>query len=95
MFGILMSSIWTALSWLVRVVVVKAVVFMALYAVVALLVSYLASMIPAATALSSALSGIPGDLWYFLDYMGFSVGAPLVVSAYATRFLIRRMPLIG
>lgn len=95
MFGILMSAVWTALSWLFRAVVVKAIVFMALYGVVALLVTYLASMLPAATSLSAALNGIPGDLWYFLDYMGFSVGAPLVVSAYATRFLIRRMPLIG
>lgn len=95
MFGILMSSVWTAFNWLFRAVVVKAVVFMAFYAVVTLLVAYLASMLPTASTLSGALSGIPSDIWYFLDYMAFSAGAPLVVSAYATRFLIRRMPVIG
>lgn len=95
MFGILMSSVWTAFNWLFRAVVVKAAVFMAFYAVIALLITYLVNMLPTTASLSNALNGIPGDIWYFLDYMGFSGGAPLVVSAYASRFLIRRMPLIG
>jgi hypothetical protein len=48
-----------------------------------------------ASALTSALTSIPSSVWYFLDLMNFSMGVSMVLSAYVTRFIIRRIPVIG
>lgn len=95
MFAILKSAIHYLLGFVITQVVTKLVVFFAIYAVVLAVVAGIASLIPSASVFSSALGSIPNDVWFFLDYFGFSSGAPLIVAAYATRFLIRRMPIVG
>lgn len=100
LFGIFLSALNTILGFVFRSVVVKFVVFFALFFIVKELVNVLVSsnLYPGATqasALSSALSGIPGSVWYFLDLFSVSTGLSTVVSAYATRFIIRRIPVIG
>jgi hypothetical protein len=37
----------------------------------------------------------PSAAWYFLDLFAFSTGLPIIISAFLTRFLIRRLPVIG
>jgi hypothetical protein len=34
-------------------------------------------------------------VWYFLDLFNVTAGIPLLLSAWVTRFIIRRMPVIG
>jgi hypothetical protein len=100
LFGILMSALRTAMGFLLRSVIVKFVTFFALFFVVKEFVNVLVNsqLYPGATqasALSSALGGIPASVWYFLDLFSASTGLATVISAYATRFIIRRIPLIG
>lgn len=97
MFGIFLSALNTVLGFVFKSAIVKFVVFFALFFVVEGFVSVLVAsgILPSAQALSSSLSGIPGGVWYFLDLFGFSAGFPIVLSAFAARFIIRRIPFIG
>ena len=95
MFGILLSAFNSVLGWVFRTVLVKFVVFSALYMIVAELVAVIASWLPTGSGLTNAFAGITASMWYFLDLFAFSAGVPLIISAYVTRFIIRRVPVIG
>lgn len=95
MFGILLSALNSVLAWAFRALVIKFVVFTALYLIVYELVSVMASWLPSGASLTSAFAGIGAGTWYFLDLFAVSVGVPLLLSAYLTRFIIRRIPVIG
>jgi Protein of unknown function (DUF2523) len=100
LFGILMSALRTMLGFMLRSLIVKFVTFFALFFIVKEFVNVLVSsqLYPGATqasTLSSAFAGIPASVWYFLDLFSASTGISTVVSAYATRFIIRRIPVIG
>jgi hypothetical protein len=96
-FGILVSAGNVLLGFLLRSVIAKFFLYFALYFFVTEAVAFLqsAGVFPTASSLSSAFGSIGADAWYFLDLFGFSAGAPLIVSAYVTRFVIRRLPVIG
>lgn len=85
-------------GFFLREVVVKFVVFAAVFALVAFLVplavGYLAPHIGTA-GLSSAFSGLGSGVWFFVDFLNLAYGLPLVISAAVARFLIRRLPVIG
>ncbi|MCO3302423.1 DUF2523 domain-containing protein [Pseudomonas aeruginosa] len=95
MFGILLSAGNALLGWLVRGVLVKFVVMVALYWIVAELVGVMASWLPSGAGLTSAFGTLGAATWYFLDLFAFSNGVPLLIAALVTRFLIRRIPVIG
>jgi hypothetical protein len=38
---------------------------------------------------------VTNSTWYFLDVFMVQTGIAMVVSAYTTRFIIRRIPVIG
>lgn len=100
LFAILMSALRTTLGFVLRSVIVKFVTFFALFFVVKEFVNVLVSggIYPGATQasnLSTALGGIPASVWYWLDLFSASTGISTVISAYATRFIIRRVPLLG
>ena len=100
LFGILLSAFQSIVGFLLRSVVIKFVMFFAIYFVVKEFVPILTnwglfSSSGKSTALSNALVSIPSSVWYFLDLMSFSSGISAVLSAYVTRFIIRRIPLIG
>jgi len=97
MFGIFLSAINAALAWLVRSVLVKFVIFFALFFVVTEFVSVLVSqLLPSGDGgLAAAFSAQYSSVWYFLDLFQIPLGVPLVLSAYVTRFIVRRIPIIG
>lgn len=95
MFGIVLSVLWTALSWLVRSVLVKFVLYFGLFYVTTEFIAEIGSFLPNSVALSSAFSGIPSGMWWMMDMMQFGIGVPICLSAFLTRFIIRRIPLIG
>lgn len=82
----------------VRDVIVKFVVFVAVFALVAILVpvalGYLTPFIGVGS-LSNAFADLSGGVWFFLDFFQLGFGIPLLISAWITRFLIRRLPIIG
>lgn len=92
------AILWPIVTWLMREVVIKFVIFTALYGVVAFLVpyahSYLGNFISTG-ALTSAFSGLPSGIWWFLDLFRLDYGLPLCISAIVAKFLIRRLPVIG
>lgn len=89
---------WPIVSWLLREVIVKFVVFTGVFLLVAFLVpkavEFLGPWISTG-GLSSAFSGLSPGVWFFLDFFQLGFGVPLLISARVTRFLIRRLPLIG
>lgn len=97
MFAILVSAANVALGFLLRSVVAKFFLYFGLYFFVTEAVSLLqsANIFPSASSLSGAFGSVGSDVWYFLDLCAFSYGAPLLLSAYVTRFIIRRLPIIG
>ncbi|MES2831768.1 MAG: DUF2523 family protein [Pseudomonadota bacterium] len=96
MYGILVSGLFTFLGAALRTVVVKFVVFAALFAIVSAFIAYLATKLPDfAASLNLAFVGITPGMWYFLDTFSIAQGLPLVIAAYILRFMIRRIPVIG
>lgn len=95
MFGILLSALNAITAFVLQKVVMKFVIFAALLAVVVGFIPFVVQLLPTTTALSQAFAAIPNWIWYWLQPFKLSFGIPLVLSAYATRFIIRRIPVIG
>lgn len=85
-------------SWIFRVVVVKFVILTALFAVMAILIPKVIELIAphiGVQSLSNAFGGMDSGVWWFLDFFALDYGIPLMISAAVTKFLIRRLPVIG
>jgi len=97
MFGILVSAFNVVLAFVIRSVIARLFVYFALYFITTEFIAVLqsAGVFPTAASLSGAFGGIGSDVWYFMDLCAFSYGAPAIISAYAMRFIIRRIPVIG
>lgn len=99
MWAILSSALWSFVSWVFRKLIIKFVLYTGLLLFVSEAISYLGEKIPVLKSgdggLSSALSSIPAGVWYFLNVCQFSVGLPMILAAFVTRFCIKRLPIIG
>lgn len=95
MWGFLLAAVNTLLGFAFRTVAVKFVVYGALFFITTEFIGLIGGMLPTSGAISGALGGIPASVWFFLDIFNFSAGLPLILSAYVTRFIIRRIPVIG
>lgn len=95
MYGIVLSALFSLSGFIFRSVIVKFVVYFALYFITTEFIAILVTLLPTATNLNSAFAGISAGVWYFLDLFAFSQGLPIVLSAVVTRFIIRRLPVIG
>jgi hypothetical protein len=95
MFGIVLSVFNTVLAWVFRSLLVKFILYFALFFITSEFISLITTLIPDASSVNGTLSGIGAATWYFLDAFKITTGLSLVVSAYATRFIIRRIPIIG
>lgn len=95
MFGIIVSALNTFLAFFVRSVVAKFFVFASLFAIVTGFIPYLTDLLPSAEPLQHAFGSLPNSIWYFLQPFKISFGLNIVLSSLATRFIIRRIPIIG
>ena len=85
-------------SWLIRAVVVKFIILTAVFALIEFLIPKLIALISpyiGVGSLTSSFGGISPGVWFFLDAFDLSYGVPLLLSAYLTRFFVRRLPVIG
>lgn len=92
------AILWPIVSWLLREVVVKFTIMTALFVVLAFLVPKAASLISPwleTSDLSNSFADLSPGIWFFLDFFDLGYGVPLLISAGVTRFLIRRLPVIG
>ena len=98
-FNLVLSALYTAVGFLVKSTIGKFFLFFGLFFVttefVPILFSGATSLLPGTTAITNALSGLPPGIWYFLELMRIDIGLPAIISAWATRFVIRRIPIIG
>lgn len=94
----ILSILSPLISWIFRGVVVKFVILTGIFAVMAIVIpaaiSYLAPHL-GVTSLNAAFGGLGSDVWFYLDFFALGYGIPLLISAAVTRFLIRRLPIIG
>lgn len=95
MYAILISALNAILGFVLRSILIKFVLYFALFFVTTEFIQIITSMLPTGSSLSSALGGIPSGVWYFLDLFNVSIGIPILLSAWVTRFIIRRIPIIG
>lgn len=97
MYAVLMSAVWSDLSFVFRSILIKFVLYFALFFFVSEAVQYLqtSNILPNVSTLNGAFGGIGADVWYFLDLCSFSYGVQVILAAYAARFVIRRIPMIG
>jgi len=89
---------WPIITWIFRTLVVKFLILTAVFALVAFIapyaIQYLGSFI-STDGLNGAFSALPAGVWFFIDYCRIGFGLPLIISAMISRFLIRRLPVIG
>lgn len=95
MFGRVLSALFSFAGWLFKSTMVKWVFYFALFFFCTEVVQLLAPLLPGAASLSSAFSGLAPGLWYFLDIFKVDYGVSACLSAAVTRFVIRRIPVIG
>lgn len=95
MFGIVLSAINVALAFIFRSVLVKFVLYFGLFFVTTEFIAILTTILPTGSALSSSLAGIPSSVWYFLDLFNVTAAIPALLTAWVTRFIVRRLPVIG
>jgi hypothetical protein len=91
------ALLWPLLSWFVRGVVVKFVVLGALFFLIQALMPRVIEQVTAwsPAGLTGAFNAIGPAVWWFLDKFALDVGIPMILSAYVTRFTIRRIPVVG
>ncbi|EOY8363557.1 DUF2523 family protein [Salmonella enterica subsp. salamae] len=95
MFGIMTSVLYGVLGFLLRSVVVKFTVFFALYFIVQEFVPLILNMVNRQLPLLALISEIPDSLKYFFAVFKIIDGINIILSAFVTRFIIRRIPVIG
>ncbi|VVE74030.1 hypothetical protein PAN31117_04831 [Pandoraea anapnoica] len=97
LFAFLLSGINVGLHFVFRALIVKFVIFFALWYVTTEFVQVLTSagVLPNPNSLSGAFVNLPSSAWYWLDLLAIPQGLPLVLAAMANRFIIRRIPMLG
>lgn len=95
MFGRILSALFSFAGWLFKSSMVKWVFYFALFFFVTEVVQLLTPLLPGASSLTSAFSGLSAGLWYFLDLFKVGYGVSACMSAAVVRFTIRRIPVIG
>lgn len=83
------------IGWFVRSILVKFLIMFALFFVVSEFIPVLVSLLPTETNIKELFNLLPDSAWFFINYFKIPTGITLVLSALLTRFLIRRIPIIG
>ncbi|HGY8197310.1 TPA: DUF2523 family protein, partial [Escherichia coli] len=92
---IMTSVLYGVLGFLLRSVIVKFTVFFALYFIVQEFVPLILDMVNRQLPLLALISSIPDSLKYFFSVFKVIDGINIILSAFVTRFIIRRIPVIG
>jgi hypothetical protein len=95
MFGIVLSALNVVLGFIFRSLIVKFIAFFALFFVTTEFIQLVVPLLPGASTLTNAFSAQAPGVWYFLDLFKVGFGVSACLSAFVTRFIIRRIPVIG
>ncbi|HCL4783364.1 TPA: DUF2523 domain-containing protein [Salmonella enterica] len=92
---LLIAALGEILAFVFRTIVVKFVLFVAIYLLISQFAPLLTAHLPAGVNVSYLFNSLPSALLWFLDIAAFDVTFPMIIVAYFTRFFIRRIPFIG
>lgn len=95
MFGRVLSALFGFAGWLFKSAMVKWVFYFALFYFVTEAIQLVVPLLPGASSLTSAFSAQSPGVWFFMSVFKLGYGLSACVSAFATRFIIRRLPIIG
>ena len=94
----LLTMFSSLITWMLRGAVMKFIFLAGLFGVMAvvvpILVVYVAPYV-LPSSLTSVFQNQSAAVWFFVDFFSIGYGLPLMISAFVTRFLIRRLPVIG
>jgi hypothetical protein len=101
MFNIFTSALFGILRFLFTGTFLKFTIMGVLYFVITTIVPWaIEAAMPevvknATSGLTSGFAAIPDSMYFFLQVFEVPFGAGLLFAAYAGRFILRRIPLIG
>lgn len=95
MLAVLGNAVNYLVALIFRFVPIKFVFLIVLFLIFDVLLNIVWGLLPNWLNPQNVINLIPAELWYFLRLVSFDTGFPLIMAAYATRFLIRRIPFIG
>ncbi|HGJ5854343.1 DUF2523 family protein (plasmid) [Arsenophonus nasoniae] len=95
MYALIVSAFNFLLGFVFRTLTIKFIVFSALFLVVTEFVPVLLALLPTSTNLPELIGQLPDSVWYFMNLFAVITGIKIVISAYLTRFIVRRIPVIG
>lgn len=95
LFGLLMAVINTLLGFMFRTIVIRFVLFFGLLFLVHDFVEEMVTWIPFTFDIPSLFQQLPASMWYFFDLFKLDQGMQFIFNACITRFIIRRIPIIG
>ncbi|MCX2960258.1 DUF2523 family protein [Rodentibacter caecimuris] len=96
--GVILAFLKGSLAFVFGKMIPKFFAFFALYFIVAEFTPVLFDLIGANEAISNItrlFGGLPTMALYFLSLLKLGTGMQIIFSAYITRFVIRRIPVIG
>ncbi|MHC5570271.1 DUF2523 family protein [Proteus mirabilis] len=95
--GRLLTTLFSgAFGFIFKGIVAKFFLFSALFYVTTEFIPIIIDwFLPKPTNLAELFGSLPDAIWYFLNLLQFPLGVPMVISAMLTRFIIRRLPIIG
>lgn len=73
----------------------KAFVLAAIWWIFSEGIEVVVALLPLIPNVQAGISALPVDAYWLLDLAQLEVGAPLIVAAYMTRFMVRRIPVVG
>lgn len=94
----LLNIFFSFFAYFLHGAVLRFVFLTGLFGVMALLmpilIGYVAPFV-LPISLTGAFQNQSAAVWFFVDFFSLGYGLPLMISAFVTRFLIRRLPVIG
>ncbi|QIG06224.1 DUF2523 family protein [Proteus sp. ZN5] len=95
--GRLLTTLFSgAFGFIFKGIVAKFFLFFSLFYITTEFIPIIIEwFLPKSTNLSDLFNSLPDAIWFFLNLLQFPFGVPLVISAMVTRFIIRRLPIIG
>lgn len=97
MYALLISIFSYAYNLVFRAGLVKMMMFFALTYIIFEALNFIKSLINVYNfdALTNLFNALPSEIWYFLNIFAFAFGIKLIIGALITRFIIRRLPIVG
>lgn len=95
MYTLIISAFNFLFGFVLRTLVIKFVVFSSLFIIVSEFVPVILNLLPSSSNLPDLINQLPDSVWYFMNLFTVITGLKIVISSFLTRFIIRRIPIIG